>query len=40
MPTRLKLFDYPAGSRPVPIEAEVVLAALKTGSTPAYQPLF
>ena len=40
MPVRLKLFDYPAGSRPVPIEAEAVLAALKAGSTPAYQTLY
>ena len=40
MNTRLMLFDYPAGSRPVPIETEVVLEALKAGSTPAYQTLF
>ena len=40
MPTRLKLFDYPAGSRPVPIEAETVLESLKAASTPAYQTLF
>jgi hypothetical protein len=40
MPVRLKLFDYPAGSRPVPIEAALVLDALKAGSTPAYQTLF
>ena len=40
MPVRLKLFDYPAGSRPVPIEAETVLEALKAGSTPAYQTLY
>ena len=40
MNTRLMLFDYAAGSRPVPIEAEVVLEALKAGSTPAYQTLF
>lgn len=40
MPTRLKLFDYPAGSRPVPIEAGLILDELKAGSTPAYQTLF
>ena len=40
MPTRLKLFDYPNGSRPVPIEAETVLESLKAASTPAYQTLF
>jgi hypothetical protein len=39
-PVRLRLFDYPAGSRPVPIEAEVVLQTLKAASTPAYQTLF
>lgn len=40
MNTRLMLFDYAAGSRPVPIETEVVLEALKAGSTPAYQALY
>ena len=40
MPTRLKLFDYPNGSRPVPIGAETVLESLKAASTPAYQTLF
>jgi len=34
--TRLNLFDYPKGSRPVPIEAEQVLLQLKEASTPAY----
>ena len=38
--TRIKLFDYPAGSRPEPIAAEAVLEAIKAASTPAYQPLF
>ena len=38
--TRIKLFDYPANSRPEPLEAAAVLEAIKAASTPAYQPLF
>ena len=40
MPMRVKLFDYPANARPVPIEASVVLESIKAASTPAYQALF
>jgi hypothetical protein len=38
--TRIKLFDYAAGSRPEPIAAEQVVESLKAASTPAYQTLF
>lgn len=38
--TRLQVFKYAPGMRPEPLEIEQVLAALKTASTPAYQPLF
>jgi hypothetical protein len=41
MPIRIKLFDYAAaGSRPVPIQTELVVEAIKAASTPAYQTLF
>lgn len=40
MGTRIQVFDYPAGSRPEPRTAEVVLESVKTASTPAYQTLF
>jgi len=38
--TRLQVFKYSPGMRPEPIETEVLLEALKTASTPAYQTLF
>jgi len=34
--TRLNLFEYKAGSRPMPVEAEQVLLQLKEASTAAY----
>jgi len=37
---RLNLFEYKAGSRPKPIEAEPVLQQLKEASTPAYGAIF
>lgn len=40
MPIRIKLFDYANGTRPTPIPAEEVVAAVKAASTPAYQTLF
>lgn len=40
MPVRIKLFDYGNGTRPVPVAAEEVVAAVKVASTPAYQTRF
>ncbi|MGD9612420.1 MAG: hypothetical protein AB7V22_05900 [Kiritimatiellia bacterium] len=41
MPFRLMVFEYPeGGGRPTPIEVPVVLTALKSRCTPAYQTLF
>lgn len=41
MPFRLLVFEYPeGGGRPKPIEVPVVLEALKSRCTPAYQTLF
>ena len=40
MPVRIKLFDYANGTRPTPVPAEEVVAAVKAASTPAYQTLF
>ena len=37
---RLMVFEYPQGSRPKPIEVPIVLEALKSRCTPAYQTLF
>lgn len=38
--TRIQVFEFPVGDRPIPIEADVVLESIKAASTPAYKDKF